>query len=256
MKNIHVLPTDKPSRLRYNSFDKTYQLCEFPKYHTDIKSTYDIHITSDEEIKERDWVITPNPQKPLEKVTKETYLPHYNKKKKIILTTDQDLIKDGVQAIDDEFLEWFVKNPSCEEIEVNYDSFEKTGTISVWEYEIIIPREKPKCFDCKGTIKDGICFCNKEGLKQTLRKFTLTPNECYKQESLEKAAQSYLYKVMDGKRNTSYADEDFIMGAKWQQEKMFSAEDMKQSFLDGLFYSSGDTVENAIEEWFGQFKKK
>jgi hypothetical protein len=36
---------------------------------------------------------------------------------KIILTTDQDLIKDGVQAIDDEFLEWFVKNPSCEEVE-------------------------------------------------------------------------------------------------------------------------------------------
>jgi len=27
--------------------------------------------------------------------------------KKIILTTDQDLIKDGVQSIDDEFLEWF-----------------------------------------------------------------------------------------------------------------------------------------------------
>jgi hypothetical protein len=38
--------------------------------------------------------------------------------KKIILTTDQDLIKDGVQAIDDEFLEWFVKNPSCEEVEI------------------------------------------------------------------------------------------------------------------------------------------
>jgi hypothetical protein len=29
---------------------------------------------------------------------------------KIILTTDLDLIKDGVQSIDNEFLEWFVKN--------------------------------------------------------------------------------------------------------------------------------------------------
>jgi flavorubredoxin len=37
---------------------------------------------------------------------------------KIILTTDGDLIKDGVQSIDDEFLEWFVENPSCEEVEV------------------------------------------------------------------------------------------------------------------------------------------
>ena len=37
---------------------------------------------------------------------------------KVILTTNKLLIKDGVQAIDDEFLEWFVKNPSCEEVEV------------------------------------------------------------------------------------------------------------------------------------------
>ena len=27
--------------------------------------------------------------------------------KKIILTTDDDIINDGVQSIDDEFLEWF-----------------------------------------------------------------------------------------------------------------------------------------------------
>jgi hypothetical protein len=40
---------------------------------------------------------------------------HKNKNiKKIILTTDQDLIENGVQAIEDEFLEWFVKNPTCE----------------------------------------------------------------------------------------------------------------------------------------------
>jgi hypothetical protein len=39
---------------------------------------------------------------------------------KVILTTNDLLIKDGVQAIDDEFLEWFVKNPSCEEVDVNY----------------------------------------------------------------------------------------------------------------------------------------
>ena len=40
------------------------------------------------------------------------------------------------------------------------------------------------------------------------------------------------------------------------QQKMYSEEDMKQAFLDGIFCSSGDTVENTIEEWFKQFKKK
>lgn len=38
--------------------------------------------------------------------------------KKIILTTDQLLIKDGVQAIDDEFLEWVSNNIDCEYVEV------------------------------------------------------------------------------------------------------------------------------------------
>ena len=53
---------------------------------------------------------------------------------KIILTTNKLLIKDGVQAIDDEFLEWFVKNPSCEEVDINRD----------WGYpKIIIPKEEP-----------------------------------------------------------------------------------------------------------------
>jgi ferritin len=60
--------------------------------------------------------------------------------KKIILTTDTQLIADGVQAIDDEFLEWFVKNPSCEEVEV--ESFVNGNVERI--YEIIIPKEEPK----------------------------------------------------------------------------------------------------------------
>jgi hypothetical protein len=40
-----------------------------------------------------------------------------------------------------------------------------------------------------------------------------------KQETLEEAAANYLHRVADGKRTTGYADEDFIEGAKWQQER-------------------------------------
>jgi hypothetical protein len=45
------------------------------------------------------------------------------------------------------------------------------------------------------------------------------------------------------------------IGVEWQAERMYSEEDMKQAFLDGMFCSSGDTVDNAIEEWFEQFSK-
>jgi hypothetical protein len=56
------------------------------------------------------------------------------------LSTDQDLIEDGIQAIDDEFLKWFIKNPSCESVEVKfiYEGFE------IDCYKIIIPQEEPK----------------------------------------------------------------------------------------------------------------
>ena len=108
MKNIHLIPTDSPSRL----FDDGIEL-----YLGELKdrkghpvTSYNIYITSDEEIEDDDYLIVIDDF--------ETYI-HKHKGdnlpttfyKKIILTTDQDLINEGIQAIDDEFLNWFVKNP-------------------------------------------------------------------------------------------------------------------------------------------------
>jgi hypothetical protein len=64
------------------------------------------------------------------------------------MTTDQDLIADGVQAIDGEFLEWFVNNSSCEEVEVDRDEREVGnhlgGAVTQYgDYKIIIPQEEP-----------------------------------------------------------------------------------------------------------------
>lgn len=111
-----------------------------------------IYITSDEEIKEGDWTLMFDDLGNLFLCDKpQQYLGiekghHLNKGlKKIILTTDQDLIKDGVQAIEDEFLEWFVKNPSCEKIEVEKAPYDGTKSISKYwggEYKITIPSEE------------------------------------------------------------------------------------------------------------------
>ena len=112
MKNIHILPTDKPSRL--HTYFERLDYLKLSNEALNWREAKNIYITSDEEIKERDWFLTDD--KRVEKST-----PDWNARdwhKKIILTTDQDLIKDGVQAIDDEFLEWFVKNPSCEWVEL------------------------------------------------------------------------------------------------------------------------------------------
>jgi hypothetical protein len=125
-KNIHVLKTDKPSRLWVNNLlqGKLELSEEVLPYNT----SQNIYITSDEEIKEDEYYLGQD-NNIYCLVTSVNF-----KGKKIILTTDGDLIKEGVQSIDDEFLQWYIKNPSCEE--VDYCNWN--------EYYKITPKEEPK----------------------------------------------------------------------------------------------------------------
>jgi hypothetical protein len=128
MKNIHITPTDKETRLYLSNYGKELNLASHPK--TLYTTGQHIYITSDEEIKEGDWCLDKFNQRwklkdkkliafdsqGIKKFSTDNILGH--ECKKIILTTDQDLINDGVQSIDDEFLEWFLKNPNCEWVEI------------------------------------------------------------------------------------------------------------------------------------------
>jgi hypothetical protein len=160
MKNIHIIPTDKPSRLF--KFANELHLDTIPK---DYYKKYNIYITSDEEIKEGHYYYNERLNKVFQAIIKSGYNT-VDKEFKIILTTDQDLIKDGVQAIDDEFLKWFVKNPSCDSLEVKkrYSDFTVDPFVG---YKIIIPQEEPKqkyeyIGECKGNNDNG-CFMDSSG---------------------------------------------------------------------------------------------
>jgi hypothetical protein len=159
---------------------------------------------------------------------------------KIILTTNNLLIKDGVQAIDNEFLEWFVKNPSCEFVETKlvYDYEEHPELVGnpkeEWSYyKIIIPKEEPK------------------------------------QETPEEAAQKQWGNV----HRTGVLG--FIEGANWQAERMYSEEDLRKAFdaarefnsLNGVVdvhivlpmggdMSDLQPLHFTFKEWFEQFKKQ
>jgi hypothetical protein len=141
MKNLHILPTDKPSRL-YKFANELY-LDTIP---TEYYKKYNIYITSDEALPYDDSIFDNGAFYHRDAVgdvyiiTKHTFKPNPHFCKRIILTTDQDLFKDGVQAIDDEFLEWFVKNPSCEEVEVD-KGYRGMG---LFNYKLIIPKEELK----------------------------------------------------------------------------------------------------------------
>jgi hypothetical protein len=140
MKNIHLLPTQSKTRLFLSNYGKILNLASYPT--TFYTTGQNIYITSDEEIKEGDFYLYLKDNKVYQFIRRyHTKLQRLDIQKKIILTTDQDLIKDGVQAIDDEFLKWFVKNPSCEEVD-----FEVVDDNIQW-YKIINPRKNFYCGD-------------------------------------------------------------------------------------------------------------
>jgi hypothetical protein len=180
MKNIHILPTDKPSSLFEidgHLIINKEQLIQ-PKYYRNI------YITSDGEISGLEnniWVYN-NGRVWLWENT--MALRSNNKPKKIILTTDLDLIKNGVQAIDDEFLEWFVKNPSCESVETYSLGIENsdTGESGHYKYEIIIQQEEQiKCY-CGHT---SYCDCGpQEETKQD------QVERMYSEEEVEKMVRA------------------------------------------------------------------
>jgi hypothetical protein len=226
MKNIHLLPTDKPSRLCING-----------------KNQMHIYITNDEEIKEGDCYIdfTSDGLKIEHFKTKDDWvLVGICDSKKIILTTDQDLIKDGVQAIPDEFLEWFVKNPSCEWVEIandlkyfNVDELRERHLKRLPHlysesigYKIIIPKEEPK------------------------------------QETLREVAEKYYNNNIfcDGITEFEHdvAIRCYIAGAKHTAERMYSEKDMAESFIACWKSNIPDGIECKVsfKEWFEQFKKK
>jgi hypothetical protein len=148
MKNIHLLPTEKPSRLF--KFANKLHLDNIPK---DYYKKYSIYITSNEEVKAGDWCYDKllNFIFKTDNYTNFNYVNQSDNVFKIILTTDQEL--NGVQAIDDEFLEWFIKNPKCEIIEVKHFGT-CCGNQSITQcincekynpiYKIIIPQEETK----------------------------------------------------------------------------------------------------------------
>jgi len=178
MKNIFLLPTDKPSRLVkiYNEVDlKSFILKLDVKVNDNYKEYQNIYMTSTKEIKMDDWYLD-DTNSVRQAITEcESYWTHRKKYQKIILTTDVDLIKDGVQYIDDEFLEWFVKNPSCEEVEVKSYYKVKSGTIQehkkgvagyeYYEYKIIIPQEEPK----QETLSTYLQVCKECGSEEVAR---------------------------------------------------------------------------------------
>jgi hypothetical protein len=274
MKNIHLLPTDKPSKL--------FQILQFNfifdnqnKYSEEYKKLHkyknkNIYITNDEEIKEGDcYIYLGQINKRIRKNTSAEYpYPHY---KKIILTTDKDLIKDGVQAIDDTFIEWFVENPSCEEVEVEKENIcarcHSNDVDECWSakecsdgrydkirYKIIIQKEELN-YNMKEEILAEKERLEKEEPKQSIQEF-IEQHAITEQQLIDGYNQG-LQLILENASKIPNQE-----GAKWQQETTYSdielfTEELKDK-IDSFEYSVNQNsyISDYINEWFEQFKKK
>jgi hypothetical protein len=253
MKNIHILPTDKPSRLSIKpsklsilNNGKLNFGAEFISSSNAIAQH--IYITNDEEIKEGDWFLTDD--KRVEKCVPDWRAREWHKK--IILTTDQDLIKDGVQTIDDKFLEWFVKNPSCEYVVVKYQYWKEINDVGKYTYKIIIPKEEPTIVRLPTYYEP-----KQETLEEVAEKSSLY-NEIY---SIVKQIPR---KDVDGDAmdviSCAYEIEQLFY--EWQQEQSYSEEDMEIveiSSIDANYIPHYQTKEGqllATKFNVEQFKKK
>lgn len=118
MKNIHILPTDKPSRLIQAEDDELMLLNEL--YENTYNINKHIYITSDEEIKEGDYYYD---NIVLQVRQWKSFMIYNNVQHfKIILTTDQDLIADGVEQISEDTLLKIVEHINSGK---NIESFDK-----------------------------------------------------------------------------------------------------------------------------------
>jgi hypothetical protein len=249
MKNIHVIPTEKPSRVIKDFNNKLLLTNGDTQFLRDGYQFQNIYITSDENKKIGDYVYD-TLSKSVLKITNstESITATHEGYFKVILTTDQDLIKDGVQDIDDEFLKWFVKNPNYKDVEV-VEELNMNGKNGLdrarFIHKIIIPKEEPK------TNLEKFPF--PELVKEFAEYYKNIPLiEESKQETLEEAAKKYA--TNHGMMAYVFPEKEksFIEGAKWQQERMYSEIDLREAFENGLrsdYYSDFD-------KWFEQVKKK
>jgi hypothetical protein len=245
MKNIHVLQTDKPSNIVISTIDGKLKLNNNPndnvEYHGENQHIY---ITNDEEIKEGGWFYLDDAII----IAKYISVKPVKEAKKIILTTDQYLIKDGVQAIDYEFLQWFVQNPSCEWVWIKEkqhfeaDKSKRKNPLNgvYYSYKIIIPKEEPK----------------QETIREVVKR--------YYEDNIDESnipREHYEWEIQDLMIGFAY---------QWQQEqnkKLYSKEEVVQLLQKALTHQDDGEIGNLVTaqkeirtanfySWFNKFKNK
>jgi hypothetical protein len=167
--------------------------------------------------------------------------------------------------MEDKYLEWFVKNPSCGYIHLGFRSNKNNEGKSIKQWYPIIPKEESK--------QDTVGKQFYETADMTIS--VIRPN----QETIEEAAEKEFPLIDTEWCRTGACEEEnlqllghrrsFIKGAKWQQEQdknKYSEEEVESIWKFALYSAEQHDkfgtknksyfIKKDIEEFIEQFKKK
>jgi hypothetical protein len=302
MKNIFLIPTDKESRLwrDLDSNKLTFSNLSQPNSNECTKCSNEyVYITSDEQLKDGDWCHTVGTSlfnSQIGRVTKKV-IEDYGKYgivfKKIVMTNDPKLIKDGVQEIGERFFEWFVLNPTCEEVEIGKTNKLLDVYEDEWEtkYHIYNIHEEPKknfycgdevdygeqcsfqcerCVDCTGVDygylpKEDLGYTTKMGIKVVdgMVRPLMVPKKYFGEVEtidykLNNLADKWVFETNGHKwsNNDDTAGDNFGSfkeGYRTAQKTLYDENEVLELVLNR---PGPYLTDDEIKEWFGRNKKK
>lgn len=220
-KNIFLISTDKESNL-YKCKNGLFTTKEYFKHSVESqRENQFIYITNDEKPNEGDWCVSTDKNF----IIKLVNAPAFECDKKIVLTNDTSLIKDGVQQAPSVFLSFYAENkPDYVEVEKWLDDEAKRF------YTLNFPQKETEN-------KKNWIFERSSGYAG----YRNTENNkwIYESEYLEKFAEKEIE----------------------TEEKLYTKEDLEKAFSAGLkrghsgYPNTDNWTQLNFEEWFNTIKK-
>mgnify|MGYP003499703809 CR=1 FL=1 len=248
MKNIFVLPSKYVSKLYF--YRGNFALSKKGTYGTPEITPHNIYITNSEKPKNGDYIVDVEDGsigKVINDKDEHNFEIQYSNGKglscvakdcqeqvkypiaKIVICSDPELIKNGVQEVPEYFLKWFIvgKNP-IEYVEIK-PHLESLDTMKN-SYEIIIPQPKQETIEEVANVTREVAY-----QYQTLFNF-------FSQE------HDLILTITEMNEIISEVN-------KHQSEKTFSEEDMRNSFCNGYRANVKSSLNDSFQDWLNKFKK-
>lgn len=273
MKNIFILPTNKPSNLYLE--DNILKIDNEVYGH----GNQFIYITDTEKFKKDEW-ITDGIEviKASSKVVEAQGLVTRRGWNKIVLTNDTSLIEDGVQTVDNLFLSFYAENPvdyvELSSERINGSFCDVTDTYR-YKYDIVFPQKEEYSrllseFESLEGItsnmfdeKDWLRFDRfvKSRQKEVLKEIMKYDEELGLYEQTAEEETLAKIKSVLFCNNDAQAIRLLEQYGEWIEEKLYTKEDLEIAHQQGAIFAYGRKEATGadrlthFENWFNTIKK-